>query len=170
MEHGFRNILSLQGNAEAAQFMQIYRSREVGQSYITSVGTSLIAIAHAIWFILKIRPQVVWLSSFILWLILQSLCPNETANARCVSSDHLQWSRYLYSTLCCSIHVQGQYYSCLFMKSQSKICLALSIVMLINSWMWMFTNLLNWMCCRQQAFVGHQSSILRVLQEWESYH
>lgn len=83
MEHGFRNILSLQGNAEAAQFMQIYRSREVGQSYITSVGTSLIAIAHAIWFILKIRPQVVWLSSFILWLILQSLCSNETANARC---------------------------------------------------------------------------------------
>ncbi|KAH7659182.1 beta-1,4-N-acetylglucosaminyltransferase protein [Dioscorea alata] len=47
------------GNAEAAQFMQIYRSREVGQSYITSIGTSLIAIAHAIWFILKIRPQVI---------------------------------------------------------------------------------------------------------------
>ncbi|KAM0934189.1 putative oligosaccharide biosynthesis protein Alg14 [Dioscorea sansibarensis] len=47
------------GNAEAAQFMQIYRSREVGQSYITSIGTSLIAIAHAIWLILKIRPQVI---------------------------------------------------------------------------------------------------------------
>lgn len=46
---------------EAAQFMQIYRSREVGQSYITSVGTTLIAMAHALWLTLKIRPQVVLL-------------------------------------------------------------------------------------------------------------
>lgn len=44
---------------EAAQFVQIYRSREVGQSYITSVGTTLIAMAHALWLTLKIRPQVI---------------------------------------------------------------------------------------------------------------
>ncbi|CAN1299216.1 UDP-N-acetylglucosamine transferase subunit ALG14 homolog [Linum perenne] len=42
-----------------AQFMQIYRSREVGQSYITSIGTTLIAIAHALWLMLRIRPEVI---------------------------------------------------------------------------------------------------------------
>ncbi|XP_068651107.1 UDP-N-acetylglucosamine transferase subunit ALG14-like [Aristolochia californica] len=44
---------------EAAHFMQIYRSREVGQSYLTSVGTTLIAMAHAMWLTFKVRPQVV---------------------------------------------------------------------------------------------------------------
>ncbi|KAH7861922.1 hypothetical protein Vadar_032680 [Vaccinium darrowii] len=44
---------------ENAQFMQIYRSREVGQSYLTSVGTTLMAIAHALWLMIKIRPQVI---------------------------------------------------------------------------------------------------------------
>ncbi|KAJ4703803.1 UDP-N-acetylglucosamine transferase subunit ALG14 [Melia azedarach] len=43
----------------SAQFMQIYRSREVGQSYITSVWTTLLATAHALWLMIKIRPQVV---------------------------------------------------------------------------------------------------------------
>ncbi|KAL2489534.1 Oligosaccharide biosynthesis protein-like [Forsythia ovata] len=42
-----------------ANFMQIYRSREVGQSYMTSVGTTLIAIAHALWLMVKMRPQVI---------------------------------------------------------------------------------------------------------------
>ncbi|OIT35188.1 PREDICTED: UDP-N-acetylglucosamine transferase subunit ALG14 homolog isoform X2 [Nicotiana attenuata] len=42
-----------------AEFMQIYRSREVGQSYITSIGTTLIAIAHALWLMIKIRPKVI---------------------------------------------------------------------------------------------------------------
>ncbi|XP_073157421.1 uncharacterized protein [Henckelia pumila] len=40
-------------------FMQIYRSREVGQSYITSVGTTLIALTHALWLMFRIRPQVI---------------------------------------------------------------------------------------------------------------
>ncbi|OVA02483.1 Oligosaccharide biosynthesis protein Alg14-like [Macleaya cordata] len=44
---------------EAAQFMQIYRSREVGQSYLTSVGTTLIALVHALFLMIKIRPQVI---------------------------------------------------------------------------------------------------------------
>lgn len=43
----------------SSQFMQIYRSREVGQSYITSVWTTLIALAHGFWLVLRIRPQVV---------------------------------------------------------------------------------------------------------------
>ncbi|KAJ8531514.1 hypothetical protein K7X08_026948 [Anisodus acutangulus] len=42
-----------------AEFLQIYRSREVGQSYITSVGTTLVAVAHALWLMIKIRPQVI---------------------------------------------------------------------------------------------------------------
>ncbi|KAM7500642.1 hypothetical protein LguiA_025056 [Lonicera macranthoides] len=41
------------------QFMQIYRSREVGQSYITSIGTTFIALAHALWLMIKLRPQVI---------------------------------------------------------------------------------------------------------------
>ncbi|KAJ7943850.1 UDP-N-acetylglucosamine transferase subunit ALG14-like [Quillaja saponaria] len=45
--------------SETAQFMQIYRSREVGQSYITSVWTTLIAMMHALWLMMKIRPQVI---------------------------------------------------------------------------------------------------------------
>ncbi|XXG74293.1 hypothetical protein AAC387_Pa07g3054 [Persea americana] len=44
---------------EVAQFMKIYRSREVGQSYLTSVGTTLVAIVHALWLVFKIKPQVV---------------------------------------------------------------------------------------------------------------
>ncbi|KAH9749335.1 glycosyltransferase [Citrus sinensis] len=43
----------------SAQFMQIYRSREVGQSYVTSVWTTLLATTHALWLMVKIRPQVV---------------------------------------------------------------------------------------------------------------
>ncbi|KAI3719237.1 hypothetical protein L6452_20132 [Arctium lappa] len=49
---------SLQG-PDDTQFLQIYRSREVGQSYITSVGTTLLALAHALWLMIKIRPQVI---------------------------------------------------------------------------------------------------------------
>lgn len=45
--------------ADTAKFLQIYRSREVGQSYITSVVTTLIATAHALWLMIKLRPQVI---------------------------------------------------------------------------------------------------------------
>lgn len=47
------------GNVGSAKYLKIYRSREVGQSYVTSVGTTLIAMVHALWLILKIRPDVV---------------------------------------------------------------------------------------------------------------
>ncbi|CAJ1931112.1 unnamed protein product [Sphenostylis stenocarpa] len=53
---------------DTAQFMKIYRSREVGQSYITSIWTTLIAMVHALWLMIKIRPEVVlgirWSSIF----------------------------------------------------------------------------------------------------------
>ncbi|XP_026447448.1 UDP-N-acetylglucosamine transferase subunit ALG14-like [Papaver somniferum] len=44
---------------ETAQFMQIYRSREVGQSYLTSIGTTVIALVHALFLMIKFRPQVI---------------------------------------------------------------------------------------------------------------
>ncbi|XP_024521168.1 UDP-N-acetylglucosamine transferase subunit ALG14 homolog [Selaginella moellendorffii] len=43
----------------ARHYLQIYRSREVGQSYLTSVVTTLMAIAHALWVVFRIRPDVV---------------------------------------------------------------------------------------------------------------
>ncbi|PWA77225.1 hypothetical protein CTI12_AA201660 [Artemisia annua] len=49
---------SLQG-PKATEFLQTYRSREVGQSYITSVGTTLFALGHALWLMIKIRPRVI---------------------------------------------------------------------------------------------------------------
>ncbi|XP_044496197.1 UDP-N-acetylglucosamine transferase subunit ALG14-like isoform X2 [Mangifera indica] len=50
------------------QFMQICRSREVGQSCTTYVWTTLLAIVCALWLMIRIRPQVVigirWSSVF----------------------------------------------------------------------------------------------------------
>ncbi|KAL1338648.1 hypothetical protein AAHE18_10G226800 [Arachis hypogaea] len=43
----------------AGKFMKIYRSREVGQSYITSIWTTLVAMVHALWLMIKIRPEVI---------------------------------------------------------------------------------------------------------------
>ncbi|XP_050235333.1 uncharacterized protein LOC126683468 isoform X2 [Mercurialis annua] len=48
-----------QGKRVSAKYMQIYRSREVGQSYLTSIWTTLLAVAHALWIMIKIRPEVV---------------------------------------------------------------------------------------------------------------
>ncbi|KAG2653167.1 UDP-N-acetylglucosamine transferase subunit ALG14 homolog isoform X2 [Panicum virgatum] len=45
---------------ENAHFLQIYRSREVGQSYITSIATTLLATLHAMWLVIRIRPQVIF--------------------------------------------------------------------------------------------------------------
>ncbi|XP_072147527.1 uncharacterized protein [Setaria viridis] len=50
----------IQKTAETAHFMQIYRSREVGQSYITSIATTLLATLHAMWLVIRIRPQVIF--------------------------------------------------------------------------------------------------------------
>ncbi|CAN6274854.1 unnamed protein product [Urochloa humidicola] len=43
-----------------AHFMKIYRSREVGQSYITSIATTLLATLHAMWLVIRIRPKVIF--------------------------------------------------------------------------------------------------------------
>ncbi|CAH1446376.1 unnamed protein product [Lactuca virosa] len=57
-ENTLADKISLQVS-DSTKFMQIYRSREVGQSYITSIGTTLFALCHALWLMLKIRPQVI---------------------------------------------------------------------------------------------------------------
>ncbi|XP_048618897.1 UDP-N-acetylglucosamine transferase subunit ALG14 homolog isoform X4 [Brassica napus] len=44
---------------DSLRFTQIYRSREVGQSYVTSVWTTIVAIVHALWLMIRIRPQVI---------------------------------------------------------------------------------------------------------------
>ena len=38
---------------------KVYRSREVKQSYLTSVVTTLIALAHSVYLVAKIRPDIV---------------------------------------------------------------------------------------------------------------
>lgn len=54
------NVFNLNGGkGGSTQFLQIYRSREVGQSYITSIGTTFLALVHALWLMIRIRPQVV---------------------------------------------------------------------------------------------------------------
>jgi hypothetical protein len=57
------SVIPFQGDGgkimENAHFMQIYRSREVGQSYITSIVTKLLATSHGMWLVIRIRPQVV---------------------------------------------------------------------------------------------------------------
>ncbi|KAL5577695.1 hypothetical protein UlMin_019394 [Ulmus minor] len=54
----FSNINNLQVG-ETSQFMQIYQSREVGQSYVTSLWTTKVAMANALWLMIRIRPEVV---------------------------------------------------------------------------------------------------------------
>ncbi|XP_051128855.1 uncharacterized protein LOC127249854 isoform X2 [Andrographis paniculata] len=58
LENSIRNETEIESMG-STHFMQIYRSREVGQSYITSVATTLIALTHALWLMIKIRPQVI---------------------------------------------------------------------------------------------------------------
>ncbi|GBG75681.1 hypothetical protein CBR_g20308 [Chara braunii] len=42
-----------------AHFLKVYRSREVGQSYFTSVGSTLLACAHAAYLVFRVRPDVI---------------------------------------------------------------------------------------------------------------
>ncbi|CAI5475494.1 unnamed protein product [Closterium sp. Yama58-4] len=39
-------------------YLSVYRSREVGQSYITSVATTIIATLHAMLLVARVRPQL----------------------------------------------------------------------------------------------------------------
>ncbi|CAM6092487.1 unnamed protein product [Calypogeia fissa] len=47
-----------QGYQQPAYY-RIYRSREVGQSYLTSIWTTLMAMADAFWLVIRIRPDVI---------------------------------------------------------------------------------------------------------------
>ncbi|XP_066356998.1 uncharacterized protein [Miscanthus floridulus] len=59
-----QSLIQVEGDGmktvENTHFMQIYRSREVGQSYITSIATTLLATLHAMWLVIRIRPQVIF--------------------------------------------------------------------------------------------------------------
>ncbi|KAG6550323.1 hypothetical protein Mapa_008286 [Marchantia paleacea] len=46
-------------DAKHCSYYRIYRSREVGQSYITSIGTTLLAMGHAFWLAFSIRPDII---------------------------------------------------------------------------------------------------------------
>ncbi|CAK9872508.1 unnamed protein product [Sphagnum jensenii] len=46
-------------SSQKPKFYQVYRSREVGQSYFTSVVTTLLAMMHALWLVAHIRPDVI---------------------------------------------------------------------------------------------------------------
>ncbi|KAI5055849.1 hypothetical protein GOP47_0029370 [Adiantum capillus-veneris] len=43
---------------DGVRYVQIYRSREVGQSYITSILTTIIATFHALWLVFTVRPDI----------------------------------------------------------------------------------------------------------------
>ncbi|KAJ7548399.1 hypothetical protein O6H91_07G067900 [Diphasiastrum complanatum] len=42
-----------------ARYLQIYRSREVGQSYLTSMATTTIGMAHGLWIVFRVRPDII---------------------------------------------------------------------------------------------------------------
>lgn len=50
---------AVEKSTQKTEYWQIYRSREVGQSYITSVFTTLWAFVHAMIRVLQIQPDVV---------------------------------------------------------------------------------------------------------------
>lgn len=52
-------LSSVSGVQENNHYIQIYRSREVGQSYVTSMATTIVAIAHGLWLVFRIRPEIV---------------------------------------------------------------------------------------------------------------
>ncbi|KAL2666542.1 hypothetical protein AAZV13_01G015200 [Glycine max] len=89
---------------DTAQFMKIYRSREVGQSYITSVWTTFVAMVHALWLMIKIRPEVVPCISFFASIINFTMLQFEVI-LYCYCPDTLQWTWNLHSPLCYCIYI-----------------------------------------------------------------
>lgn len=96
--------------------MQIYRSREVGQSYITSVLTTLIAIAHAFWLMFRMRPQVVIIPyfhffshrlHFLLLLEISNSNSSQVITDFILTSGSLQRSWNMHSTLHNCLLLQG---------------------------------------------------------------
>ncbi|CAM6049397.1 unnamed protein product [Sphagnum compactum] len=58
-DHLQKCALSTSSSSQKPKFYQVYRSREVGQSYFTSVVTTLLAMMHALWLVAHIRPDVI---------------------------------------------------------------------------------------------------------------
>ena len=54
------SVLQMQDVSPVA-YMSVYRSREVGQSYVTSVWTTILAFCHAVAIVAQARPDVVWI-------------------------------------------------------------------------------------------------------------
>jgi len=50
----------LQKFQDKIQILSLYRSRQVGQSYFSSIFTTLIAFAHSILLVLKTQPNLVY--------------------------------------------------------------------------------------------------------------
>ncbi|KAL2608954.1 hypothetical protein R1flu_027527 [Riccia fluitans] len=46
-------------DSKQCRYYRIYRSREVGQSYITSIGTTLFAMVHAFYLAFSIQPDLI---------------------------------------------------------------------------------------------------------------
>ena len=130
----FLNWRLLQNEAEVdkiAQFMQIYRSREVGQSYFTSVWTTLIATLHALWLMIKIRPQVVFILSINLQNYMTTFPFREPIvvcvffDQFCFVADSMQWPWYLYPIMLNCIHIQGS-----IVHWNAFFCLFISMIIL----------------------------------------
>ena len=51
-------------SVENLKLIKLFRSREVKQSYVTSIGTTLMALAHSLWVIAKHRPDIVTINQF----------------------------------------------------------------------------------------------------------
>ena len=56
-ERGIKDFTS--SDSRKLSFPKIYRSREVKQSYFTSIFTTLIATAHSLWILLRIQPDMI---------------------------------------------------------------------------------------------------------------
>ena len=59
MANHFTHKRDLKTNPGNIEIVRIFRSREVKQSYITSVFTTLVALAHSMIIIMKIQPDMV---------------------------------------------------------------------------------------------------------------
>jgi hypothetical protein len=50
------------------RIVKLFRSREVKQSYLTSIGTTVIALLHSLWVVTKLRPDIVRTHTMLIYL------------------------------------------------------------------------------------------------------
>lgn len=58
-ERSKNKALAFEGTAADAEVCSIPRAREVGQSYVTSVATTLHALVHSVWLVMSRRPELI---------------------------------------------------------------------------------------------------------------